>query len=120
MIQKQEFSFVNIRQMIYDSGIIDLLGEDFVFPTCFSEFVKLVKTYTGQEIQETDLKGFFENKITKLVEIPQFKKVLEKSGFGHLLNPILDIFKKSDVDHKAEKEKRKQKRMKKNLKKLML
>lgn len=116
MLQKQEFSFVNIRQMIYDSGVIDLLGEDFEFPTCFAEFVIMVKKYTGQEIEETDIKGLFEKNLSQLSEMPVFKKFIKNSGFNHILNPILEMFKKTD--HQAEKLKRKEKRQKKKLKKM--
>jgi len=110
MIQNKELNFVNVRQMVYDSGITELLGEDFEFPTCFQEFIGLIKKYTGKDIQENDLKGFFEENLKNVSDTPYFKKFINNSGFKHLLNPILDMFKKPD--HSASKLKRKLKRRK--------
>lgn len=113
MIQKQEFTFVNIRQMVYDSGIIELLGDDFEIPTCWDDFVKLVKKHTGQEVKGNDLKDFFEKNLSSITEIPQFKKFINNSGYKHLLDPVLNMFKKTD--YSDETLKRKLKRRKKKL-----
>ena len=116
MIQKQELSFVNIRQMLFDSGITDLLGEDFEFPTCFNDFVNIIKKYTGKEIKETDLKQFFEENLKTVSETPYFKKFMKDSSYKHILDPIMKMFVKKD--HHSETLKRKEKRCKKKLNKL--
>ena len=116
MIQKQELTFVNVRQMVYDSGIMDLLGDEFVIPTSFDEFVVMIKKYTGKDIKEKDLKGFFEENLKSVADTPYFKKFINNSGYKHLLDPILNMFKKTD--HQAETLKRKLKRRNKKLKKM--
>jgi hypothetical protein len=116
MFQKQEFTFSNIRQMVVDSGIMELLGEDFEIPLNFEECTKMIKKYTDKDFQGTDIKTFFEENIAGLSEIPQLKSLIKKSGFQHILDPIMKMFSKTD--HKEETLKRKMKRRKKELKKL--
>lgn len=116
MLQRGELNFVTIRQMIIDSGITDLFGEDFEFPTCFEEFVVMIKKYTGKDIKEKDLKEFFEENLKSISDTPYFKKFIKNSGYKDMLDPILNLFKKTD--HKEETLKRKMKRRKKKLRKL--
>lgn len=110
MVQNNELNFVNIRQMVYDSGLIDLLGEDFVFPNNFDEFNEMIEKYSGHKMKGTDLKSFFEENIKSLLELPQVKKFIKKSGYKDILNPILNFFHKEKRDFKAEKLSRQQRR----------
>ena len=116
MFQKQELNFVNIRQMIFDSGLMELLGDDFEIPLNFEEFSKMVKKYTDKDLQSKDIKEFFEENVNSLSEIPQLKTLLKNTGLQNILEPVLSMFKKTD--YKEETKKRKDKRMKKQLKKL--
>jgi predicted small metal-binding protein len=117
MVQTGQISFAFIRQMIDDSGISDLLGDGFEFPTSFPECMVLIQKYTGKKFEEKDLKGFFTENVSHLLEIPQVKSALKNSGFKDILEPFMGMFQKRDLG--AEKSKRKEKRQKQKLKKIL-
>lgn len=117
MIQGGEMTFSYIRQVIEESGLRVLLGDDFEFPTNFEECKTLIEKYTGQKFDSKDIKTLFKDNIKQVMEIPQVKKTLKKSGFNDIFGQFMSFFETRDYEKEAKE--RAEKRQKKKLKKLM-
>jgi hypothetical protein len=112
LIQQKQLNFTLVRQLMYDSGLIELFGDDFEFPTSIENCMSLVSTYSGKEISTETLSSLLnKEQIGKLIESKEVKGFLKKSGMESMIAPFLSKFF-NKKDYQVDKMKRKLKRRK--------